>query len=136
MESYFDMKRRHKVQIVQFLKTYALTERDLDAVVVPIGSLMRQNLIPITDGYFIRVRDVSKYQIMKLKQAIEEKREMNNPQFVYQMVVNKLNHYKGAFGGTYEEALYICGVTEQDITSYQVKAAVEKAVSYVTRRVC
>lgn len=124
------------MQIVQFLKAYALTERELDAVVVPIGSLMRSNLIPITDGYFIRVRDVSKYQIMKLKQAIEEKREMNNPQFVYQMVVNKLNHYKGAFGGTYEEALYICGVTEQDITSYQVKAAVEKAVSYVTRRVC
>lgn len=124
------------MQIVQFLKAYALTERELDAVVVPIGSLMRPNLIPITDGYFIRVRDVSKYQIMKLKQAIEEKREMNNPQFVYQMVVNKLNHYKGAFGGTYEEALYICGVTEQDITSYQVKAAVEKAVSYVTRRVC
>lgn len=124
------------MQIVQFLKAYALTERELDAVVVPIRSLMRPNLIPITDGYFIRVRDVSKYQIMKLKQAIEEKREMNNPQFVYQMVVNKLNHYKGAFGGTYEEALYICGVTEQDITSYQVKAAVEKAVSYVTRRAC
>ena len=137
MESYFDLMRKHRVQLIDFLKSMAFTEKELNAEIISIDSQMRRQLIPVEAGDFIRAKDISKYQILILRQAIELKREMqNNPLFVYQMTVNKLNHYKGIFSGTYEAALYICGITEDDIKSAKMRAAVERAISYVTKRAC
>lgn len=140
METYLELRKRHKSDIDNFPMFFAFSKDQFEEGKTKIGCEPDEKLVSIGMGGYIKKQDKETF-IDMMKQ--HEKEHFNNmleneqkDEYVYHMVQYELGNHEFSYTYEREDALEACGITKEMINSYpDLNAIVNKAVSEYKEKV-
>ncbi|OEK59120.1 MULTISPECIES: DUF7659 family protein [Staphylococcaceae] len=134
METYLELKKRHKADIDNFPMFFAFSNEQLEEGKTKIGCESNEELVSIGAGGYIKKQDKQDFIDMMKQQEKEHFNNMlesdNKANYVYGMVQYELANHEFAY--TYEraDAIEACGITKDMLESYSdLNTVVNQAVS-------